>query len=226
MENRQATGSEFLSDHSLFRCSLLEFSAFSAPWKFRERTMPKRVASPRLERYVNTDMPAGYAHQARDFVRIHWFEHYLYSIEADGWPGGEDVSFALVEGDALYSHASVAFRTVECNGEIYASGGLSAVLTYPWFRGRGYGRQVVAAANAEIDASAMDVAILWTDEPKIPFYTHLGWEHMPAANTVKGDRAQPEHHEGVVMMRFVSVRGKQAREYFAAQQIHIGKHGW
>lgn len=186
--------------------------------------MPPRELKAELRRYVGAELPAIYAQQVRDFVRIFWFEVYLYTLE----PRQEvdEVAFVMVEGDALYSHSSVCFRTVTCNGVDYASGGLSAVLTYTWFRKRGYGRAVVVASNAEIDRSPMDVAILWTDIDTVPFYAALGWEHLPTAHTVAGDPAKPHHHEGEVMVRFVSEKAKRAHTDFETQPIYIGKYGW
>lgn len=187
--------------------------------------MPEREFNPTLTRYTLDTIPPIVAQQVTDFVRVFWFEPYLYRLNPR--PMGEtEIAYAMVEENVLYSHAAVVFTNVLCNGIEYASGGLSAVLTYTWFRNRGYGRAVVNACNAEIDASAMDVAILWTSEDKIPFYTHCGWEHAPTASTVKGDPEAPTHHEGVVMFRYVSNRGRAAREDFLSKPIYIGKHGW
>lgn len=186
--------------------------------------MPKRELNPTLTRYTRETIPPLISQQITDFVRIFWFEPYLYGLTSN--MGEREIAWAMVEGDVLYSHAAVVFAPITCNGIEYASGGLSAVLTYTWFRNLGYGRACVNACNAEIDASEIDVAILWTSEDKIPFYTHCGWEHAPDANTVKGDPAAPEHHEGVVMLRFVTEKARAARADLLTQPIYIGKHGW
>ncbi len=186
--------------------------------------MPPRELKPELRRFVGEELPAVYQQQVRDFVRIFWFEVYLYTLEPK--QEQDEVAFVMVEEDALYSHSSVCFRTISCNGIEYASGGLSAVLTYTWFRKRGYGSEVVAASNEEIDRSSMDIALLWTDIDTVPFYAALGWEHLPTANTVAGERENPHHHEGEVMLRFVSKRAKSARSDFETMPIYIGNHGW
>lgn len=187
--------------------------------------MPKRELHPALTRHTHETIPPVLAQQVTDFVRIFWFEPYLYRL--DPRPMSEtEIAYVMAEGDVLYSHAAVVFAPVVCNGIEYASGGLSAVLTYTWFRNLGYGRAVVNACNAEIDASAMDFAILWTGEDRIAFYTHCGWEHAPHAQTVAGDPERPHVHEGVVMLRFVSEKGRAAREQLLTQPIYIGKYGW
>lgn len=100
------------------------------------------------------------------------------------------------------------------------------MLTYTWFRKRGFGGAVVAASNEEIDRSTMDIALLWTDMETVPFYAALGWEHLPTANTVAGERDNSHHHEGEVMVRFVSEKARSARRDFETKPIYIGKHGW
>lgn len=187
--------------------------------------MPERELNPSLVRYTQETMPPLIAQQVMDFVRIFWWESHLYELESHPM-GDDEIAWAMVEGNVLYSHAAVVFANVVCNGVEYASGGLSAVMTYTWFRERGFGRAVVAACNAEIDASDMDFAILWTGEDRIAFYTHLGWEHLPTAVTVKGDPAAPQVHDGVIMVRWVSEKGRAARADLESKPIYIGKHGW
>jgi len=189
--------------------------------------VPERELHPTLTRYTLETIPPIIAQQITDFVRIFWFEPYLYRLNPRPMSPTE-VAWALVEENVLYAHSAVVFTNVTCNGVEYASGGLSAVLTYTWFRHRGFGSQVVTACNGEIDASNMDVAILWTDPETIPFYAQLGWEHLPTAVTVKGDPAAPVVHadDGVVMVRWVSEKGKAARTDFETKPIYIGKDGW
>ena len=105
------------------------------------------------------------------------------------------VYFVVTEGPALFSHASVVTRSVECNGRTYACGGLSAVLTYPAFRRNGYATQVVRAATEHLSASPFDVALLWTSPDKKPFYARFGWEHHPGIRTFTGQRASPAFHD-------------------------------
>ena len=37
---------------------------------------------PTLSRYTNRDLPDHFAHQIRDFIRIHWFDAFQYDVRA------------------------------------------------------------------------------------------------------------------------------------------------
>jgi GNAT superfamily N-acetyltransferase len=116
-----------------------------------------------LYRYTNEDLPISFEHQIRDFIRIHWFDIFQFNIHAR----------ALPDEPALYSHAGVSTQSVECNGQSYSCGGLDSVFTYPAFRMRGYGSQVVEA-TAYLRTCDFDIALLWTDDDKEQFYGRWG----------------------------------------------------
>lgn len=182
---------------------------------------------PTLSRFTNDDLPDHFAHQIRDFIRIHWFDAFQYDLRAPAVSHDlKPVYFVVTEGPALFSHASVVTRSVECNGRTYACGGLSAVLTYPAFRRNGYATQVVRAATEHLSASPFDVALLWTSPDKKPFYARFGWEHHPGIRTFTGQRASPAFHDAFPMIRFLSDRARENRADFETHQVHVGPHAW
>ena len=180
-----------------------------------------------LSRYTNRDLPDHFAHQIRDFIRIHWFDAFQYDVRA---PAVSDdlspVYFVLAEDPALFSHAAAVTRSVECNGQTYSCGGLSAVLTYPAFRNRGYATQVVQAATEYLSSGPFDVALLWTSPENERFYGRFGWEHRPAIRTFVGSQASPEFYDAFTMIRLLSDRAAKNQADFESHQVYIGPHAW
>lgn len=182
---------------------------------------------PTLRQFTNQDIPEGYAHQIRDFVRIHWFDIFQYDVHAPTIPDeSHPVYFVVVDGPALLSNAAIVTRTVECNGQTYSCGGLGSVLTYPAFRKRGYGRQVVQAAADYLTTSRFDLSLLWTDPDKQAFYERSGWEYRPSVRTFSGDKAAPELYDAFTMIRLISDQAKQHSADFESAPVYIGQYGW
>lgn len=182
---------------------------------------------PTLSRFTNQDLPDHFAHQIRDFIRIHWFDIFQYDVHANAI--GEElkpVYFVMVDAPALFSHAAAVTRAVECNGQTYSCGGLSGVLTYPAFRKRGYASQVVQAATESLNADSFDLALLWTSPDLEHFYSRFGWEHRPAIRTLVGSQESPEIYDGFAMIRFLSERAQKNQADFESYPIYVGQHAW
>ena len=180
-----------------------------------------------LSRFTNNDLPDHFAHQIRDFIRIHWFDIFQYDVHAHAI--GEDlkpVYFVMTDEPALFSHAAAVTRSVECNGQTYSCGGLSAVLTYPAFRKRGYASQTVQAATGYLETASLDLALLWTDPDKEHFYSRFGWEHPPSIRILTGSQESPEVYDAFTMIHFLSNRSRQQRTDFLSHPIYIGEHSW
>lgn len=118
---------------------------------------------PDFQVYTDESLPDGYAYQRMAFIRIHWADLYLeypdlplkFVIEP------ETRHFACTSGEALVSIASSVRREIDCGGVPYVCYGLSAVMTFPFFRKNGYGSQVVKAATDHMkDQPDADVALL------------------------------------------------------------------
>mgnify|MGYP003581278892 CR=1 FL=1 len=182
---------------------------------------------PTLHRYTNRDLPDHFAHQIRDFIRIHWFDAFQYDVRASAVSDHlSPVYFVMAEDPALFSHAAAVTRSVECNGQTYSCGGLSAVLTYPAFRKRGYASQVVQAATDHLSSSEFDVALLWTSPENERFYSRFGWEHRPAIRTFGGSQTSPEFYNAFTMIRLLSPRAAKNQADFESRQVYVGPHAW
>src|SRR5215212_11871507 len=93
---------------------------------------------PTFCQFTNQDIPEAYAHQIRDFIRIHWFDVFHYDVHAPAMPAAwHPVYFVVVDGPALFSHAAVVTQAVECKGQTYSCGGLGSVLPTQHFGNAG-----------------------------------------------------------------------------------------
>lgn len=108
-----------------------------------------------LMQYTLDTLPTDYEWQIRDFVRIHWYDAFQHDVnETLHTPFWHPRYFVIANQRALFSAATAVWKPVEINGTAYKTYGLSSVLTYPAFRGKGYGLQVVEAATDYIKQQA------------------------------------------------------------------------
>lgn len=184
---------------------------------------------PQIIVYPTSDaVPPLVACQILSFIRIAWFDIYQYELDAplmpDEW---HPVHVVMAEQHAVLSHAAVVWRTVPHAGETYKTYGLSGVFTYPAFRKRGYGQQVVDAATRQIERDPKaDIALLFTDSELSGLYGRSGWEHTPNVSILTGDPGDPQVYDAFTMMRFLSPKGKQARPKFEREPVYFAEDGW
>jgi GNAT superfamily N-acetyltransferase len=167
--------------------------------------------------------------QIHSFMRIEWTEGYMgqKQFREEVWPEGEaqnTVHFVLEERGFVISHAGVVWKRIEHDGETYETGGLTGVLTFPDFRRRGYGTQVIEAATRYIVDKGADIGL--TTSHLRSFYTRLGWVPMEMTNILHGDPANPTVVDELVLMLFLSEKGKRGRVTFEGRRIHVGAKSW
>jgi predicted GNAT family N-acyltransferase len=185
---------------------------------------------PEMKIYRPEDaLPADYECQIRAFIRMLWHDEYAYNIDAPFTQPERHVSHVVfAERHALFSYARVNWVNVEHAGQTYRLYCLGDVFTYPAFRKRGYGRQVVDVGTKLIRADAdTDAAILFTDPELEKFYAQSGWEHIAGLNSTKGGPEHPEPQDGsFVMMLFLSDKAKQHRTDFETHTLNLPGYGW
>ena len=173
-------------------------------------------------------VPREVAAQIRSYVRVQWPQ--LDARDGVLWKVASDSAartFVVLDGEQLVSHAEANFRIIEHAGASFTVGGLSAVFTYPAYRRGGYATQVARAASAFLDRSHADLAMLFCGEPLRRFYASCGWEACDAARMLYGDSAAPTPHTGsLVMMRFISGKGRAARRGFESEPVYVGERTW
>lgn len=185
---------------------------------------------PQLKLYhSNGELPIEYEYQIRAFVRILWHDAYLYDIDAPiVQPERHPHHVVVAEKHALISYARVNWVNITFAGEAYRIYCLGDVFTYPAFRQKGYGQQVVDAATTliRIDAEA-DIAILFTDAHLGKFYAQSGWQHIAGLKVSIGDEAQPHSYDDAyAMMLFLSAKAQQHREDFDQHRLYLPGYGW
>ena len=181
-----------------------------------------------LEAYPKPLVPRDIAIQIRSYTRIQW-PHIEQRIGDRVWDVPADVparNFVLLDGEKLVSHAEANFRFIEHAGDTFNVGGLSAVFTFPGYRGSGHATQVVRAATRFLEESGADLSLLFCGEPRRHLYASCGWE-LADAHVLFGDRAAPTRYEdGIVMMRFTSAKGRAAKPRFTGEPVYVGERTW
>jgi GNAT superfamily N-acetyltransferase len=188
----------------------------------------QRKDSAMLMQYTLDTLPTDYEWQIRDFVRIHWYDAFQHDVnETLHTPFWHPRYFVIANQRALFSAATAVWKPVEINGTAYKTYGLSSVLTYPAFRGKGYGLQVVEAATDYIKQQAdADMAILWTGENLLGFYGRFGWERPENLWVMHGPQNDPQLSYGEPMMLFLSERARQMRPSLIGGTFYFGEYTW
>jgi len=179
--------------------------------------------------YPTSEIPAYLKWQILSFLRIEWPDGFTGLNRLRDWISREEdhpISFMLVEKDILISHAEAVWKYLEHAGETYKVYGLAGVFTYPAFRRQGYGTQVVALATAYIDKSGADVGIVFTQPHLKEFYSINGWLPMEKTIVLIGSKQNPIVSNQLVLMRFLSEKGKKGRTSFETIPVYFGEDTW
>lgn len=185
---------------------------------------------PTLHEFAKLEVPRDVAAQIRAYQRIQW-PHLDELIGPKLWDVAADSksrSFVVLDGEKLVSHAEANVRTIQHGGATFRVGGLSAVFTYPAYRGRGFAQQVVGAATQFIDSgSDADLALLFCAERVLGLYKGFGWKPLRTARIYYGNRMAPALHEGtIVAARFISTAGRSAQREFEEEPVYVGERTW
>jgi GNAT superfamily N-acetyltransferase len=186
----------------------------------------EKQAVPRLMRYLKHEVPREIAAQIRSYVRVQW-------PHLDGRGGtiwdvrpSEAMTFVLMEDELLVSHAEVKRKDFEFEGEILKVLGVSAVFTYPAWRGSGYGKQIVAAASDSIRTGEADAGILFCGEGRRKLYESCGWKAMTSTVTLERDAVAPTTHGCLMMFLPVTECGQAMLKRFAGRSVFVGRTTW
>lgn len=178
---------------------------------------------PKLTVYQQRDFPSIYKWQAIAFMRMEWtsifYDDNLYMSEIYP-PEFQPIHFVMAEDDSLLSYATLMKLNVVHAGVSYDVYGFGNLLTFPPYRKRGYGSQVLQTATDFIWQSDTDVAILFCDRLLEAFYANKGWiaTHSP---TCLGTPDRSEEYMPSRMMLFVSDKGQRSRMDFERQPLYI-----
>ena len=137
--------------------------------------------------YRRPDFPRLIEQQVLDFWRIVWFDGVMpedrFRDRMHEVPD-DTTHFVRAAGSILVSHVQVIPIELDGRDRGLRVGGVSAVLTYPEFRNEGHSTALLRRAADHIEASSMDLGMLFCDEETISFYERLGW-HVLAHDRVR-----------------------------------------
>lgn len=179
---------------------------------------------PTFNVYQQKDFSAAFKWQVVSFMRCQWpsiFTGELAFLAETYPPELEPVHFVAAEGDVLLSYAAVIALELVHAERPFKIYGFGNMFTFPPYREKGYGRQILTMATSFIQQSQVDVAMLFCDAQLEPFYARSGWQ-INASPTRIGSPNQYNSYQNVErMMLFVSEKGRQFKETFEDQPVYV-----
>ncbi len=178
----------------------------------------------------DNELPEKLKWQILSFLRYDAPEGFVGTDESRDWinnPKDNSTHIAITtENDILISYCAVVKKILEHADESYACWGLTGVMTYPPFRHRGFGRQVVDIGTKIIRESNVDIGMFHCNHNLREFYIKSGWEPVENGVTLKGDKENPEKSDETMMMLFLSEKAKSHRSDFESKPIYFGEETW
>lgn len=178
---------------------------------------------PDFTTYPDSDFPPALKWQASAFIRVQWpsvFTGNREFVPEPFPPGLGPVHFVASEGELLISYAAIIRIDVEHARNTYKTYGFGNMLTFPSFREKGFGGQVLDMATSYIKQSPVDVAILFCDSNREGFYAKRGWERTRSPTRI-GAPDRHKLHDVSRMMLFVSPKGRQGRKDFDTLPVYV-----
>ena len=174
-----------------------------------------------LQTYHHEQFPPALNWQAVSFMRVEW-PFINGGMLRETYPAGlSPVHFALVDDDLLLSYAAAFRLNLHHAGMEYEMDCLGNVFTFPGSRRKGYGRRVVDQVTRHILTGSRDVAALFCAPTLADFYARSGWEPMHGSTTLLAGDGKPEVLDALLMMLFISERGRAGRHAFETLPLHV-----
>jgi predicted acetyltransferase len=117
----------------------------------------------------------------------------------------------------LVSHLEIVTFDVRVDGHANRAVSPTAVLTYPAFRGEGWGRRLNTAALDRIDRSGADIGLLTCAPTLVAFYEGAGWELAAGARVVAGPDEASWASDDVLLTRSL---GQRSQQLLSALKLH------
>ena len=178
--------------------------------------------------YKDSELPDHLKCQIVSFLRVEWPDGFQKENRLRDWITKKEhhaLHFVLVEDkNILVSYAGVVWKYLSHAGKTYKMYGLSGVFTYPQFRSKGYGLQLVKAAKKYIDQS--DGAIVLMTSRLKGFYEKADFECMKTMTLFEGTPQRHKKHKENVYMLCLSKKGKSARRDFEKEPVYFGETIW
>jgi predicted acetyltransferase len=148
--------------------------------------------------YRHPELPRLLEQQVLDFWRLVWAEdsmgeHRFRQRMHD--VGDDSIHFVRSAGSLLVAHVQVIPIDLDGRDRRLLIGGISAVLTYPQFRGEGHASALLRQAAEHMETAGLDLGMLFCDEENVSFYSRLGWHPLDRGRvTVREDPDSEDRH--------------------------------
>lgn len=165
------------------------------------------------------------------------FRRQILDLQRQAWPGDDSgglthdpqldpVSFVLVDGERVLAALDVLSKTIVHRGQAYRTSGLSTVVVDAAHRGGGLGRELVATARRDIEASGVELVLFTCDRPLQHFYEHAGFDLLPGTVLIGGTPERPfasdqPGFDKVTMAAFCSAAAQAHRGEFLGCRIAL-----
>jgi aminoglycoside 2'-N-acetyltransferase I len=139
-------------------------------------------------------------------------------------PALRPVTLVLLDGDVVVVTLDILSKQIEHGGGRWSASGLSAVVTDPAQRGKGYGTRLVVAARTAMRAAGADLGVFSCDAALVQFYAGAGWRELPGAVLVGGTPEDPLPTDAlgkVVLAEFFSGRARSRAASFRDARIAL-----
>lgn len=156
------------------------------------------------------------------------------ALREQAWPGGgphdpalRPVAMLLVAPDGTVPAAlDILSKDIVHGGRTYRASGLSAVVTDTAQRGKGHGRQLVAAARAKMAARGADVGLFTCDRSLRGFYGSAGWDVLEGSVLIGGTPEDPlpsdaPEFDMVTLGAFFTERARRHADTFRNSRIAL-----
>lgn len=165
--------------------------------------------------------------QIIDFLRIEWPDGFEGGNSTRDWVSKVEyhpVTFTLMDGETLVSHVLAVWKPILHKGVSYKLYALSGMFTYPQFRGKQYGLQVLKAAVDYILHS--DADLFFVHSKLKGFYEKVGLQLNPKVRTLIGAKDKPVDSKEPVFTMFLSEKGKKGQQNFESEPFYFGEDLW
>ena len=173
------------------------------------------------------ELPDDLKLQALCFLRINYPEGFQGENQTRDWlhnTSDEPIHIAITTPNRiLASYCAVVRKPLTHTCETFNCWGLTGVMTYPAFRRRGLGTRAVTVGTRMIKENAADIGMFHCDHSLKHFYESCGWLALENAVTLVGDENKPEVSDELLMMLFLSEKGKVHRADFENTPFYFGE---
>jgi hypothetical protein len=166
--------------------------------------MSAEDSSIQLHECPDDDLPEVFRIQVLDFLRIVWPDGFTGLNRFRDWttePDKKPHHLLYAADRQLISHLELITTTVSVNNVEYRAASPTAMLTYPAFRGEGWGSRLNARAAELIDASDAEIGLLTCAPNLIDFYRRAGWTHVQGTPIIAGPDGATWTSDDVLLTR-------------------------